>query len=210
VPIDPRQIEEALEGDLRTMQALIRRLLPVIRAEVNQTLSRDMRSEFRDAHQEVQDFVQEVVLTLIVDDGKVLRCWDPQRGRTLESFVRLVARRRVNAILRSGRGNPWADEPMAGEDLEHHASDDSALSKRVESTDTLARVLDRLDERLDTRGKQLFRMLYVEERSIEEVAESTAMTREAVYSWRCRFRKIAAGMRRSCVGAAMLVSSRGA
>jgi hypothetical protein len=38
----------------------------------------------------------------------------------------------------------------------------------------------------------LFQMLYVEERSVEEVMATTEMTRDAIYAWRSRFRKLVA------------------
>ena len=42
---------------------------------------------------------------------------------------------------------------------------------------------------------QLFRMLWLEERSIEETSGLLGMTREAVYAWRFRVRKIAKELR---------------
>lgn len=176
------------------MQALVQHLLPVVQTEVGYSLLRGARVESRDPRQEVRDFVQEVFISLLSDRGKVLRTWDPERGRSFDSFIRLVARRHVAAILRSGRRNPWTDKPVAGDELERDVPDDAIPAARVESSDALARVLERLDERLDERGMLLFRMLYVEERSVEEVIEATGMTRDAIYAWRSRFRKLVASL----------------
>lgn len=190
----PEQVARALDGDREAMQALVQHLLPVVQTEVGYSLLRGARVESRDPRQEVRDFVQEVFVSLLSDRGKVLRTWDPERGRSFDSFIRLVARRHVAAILRSGRRNPWTDKPVAGDELERELPDDAIPAARVESSDALARVLERLDERLDERGVLLFRMLYVEERSVEEVIEATGMTRDAIYAWRSRFRKLVASL----------------
>jgi RNA polymerase sigma factor (sigma-70 family) len=172
------------------MQGLVERLMPVVQAEVGYALLRGSRSESRDARQEVRDFVQEVFVSLLAGRGKVLRSWDPERGRSLDSFVRLVARRHVAAILRSGRRSPWTDKPVAGDELERSVAPEATTARQLESSEQLERLLARLGQRLDERGMQLFRLLYVEERSVEEVMETTDMTRDAVYAWRSRFRKL--------------------
>lgn len=191
---DPRQVVAALEGDRQALAGLVEGLLPVVQAEVGYALLREARSECRDPRQEIRDFVQEVFIALLADRGKVLRSWDPARGRSLASFVRLVARRRVAALLRSSRHTPWLDEPIDQALLDHQATDELELAKQVESSDALARVLDHLGDRLDARGALLFRLLFVEERSVEEVMDTTAMTRDAIYAWRLRFRKLAASL----------------
>ena len=188
--MNPQQIESALAGDRAGMQALVKRLLPIIQAEVGFALMRGAAIESRDPRQEVRDFVQEVFVQLLAKEGKVLRSWDPERGRSLDSFVRLIARRQVAAILRSGRRNPWADKHVAGDELERGHPDDSGARRQLESSDHLRRLLRQLGERLDERGMLLFRMLYVEERSVEEVMDATDMSRDAVYAWRSRFRKL--------------------
>jgi RNA polymerase sigma-70 factor (ECF subfamily) len=192
--LTPDQVAHALDGDRQAMTTLVQRLLPVVQTEVGFVLLRGARVESRDPRQEVRDFVQEVFLSLLADRGKVLRSWDPERGRSFDSFVRLVARRHVAAILRSGRRNPWTDKPVAGDELERDIASDAAPAKQLESNQALARILDRLGERLDERGMLLFRMLYVEERSVEEVIDATGMTRDAIYAWRSRFRKLVAGL----------------
>lgn len=184
------------------MQALVAGLLPVVQAEVGYALLRGARIESRDPRQEVRDFVQEVFVSLLAKDGKTLRAWDPERGRSLPSYVRLIARRQVAAILRSGRRNPWADKPVAGDELEQDLGaglggiggpePDAPFDSKLESVEELDRVLASLRERLDERGMDLFWMLYVEERSVEEVMAVTHMTRDAVYAWRSRFRKLIA------------------
>lgn len=189
--VTPTDVARALDGDRPAMQALVARLMPIVQAEVGYALLRGARVESRDARQDVADFVQEVFVALLGGGGKTLRAWDPERGRSLDSFVRLIARRHVATILRSGRRNPWTDRPTAHEDLEpvHVAASGSG---RFASAEQLDRLLLRLRERLDERGMRLFEMLYVEELAVEEVMAMTEMTRDSVYAWRSRFRKLVA------------------
>lgn len=188
----PEQVARALDGDRPSMRALVARLLPVVQAEVGFALMRGAAVERRDPRQEVRDFTQEVFVHLLSQDGKTLRSWDPERGRSLESFVRLVARRQVAAILRSGRRNPWAEKAMPEDELEPRMPADTGTADRIESAQRLDRLLDQLRERLDERGMLLFQMLYVDQRSVEEVMATTDMTRDAVYAWRSRFKKLVA------------------
>jgi RNA polymerase sigma-70 factor (ECF subfamily) len=159
--LDPDQVAHALDGDRQSMQALVDRLLPIVQAEAGHALLRGGRGGAGDARQEVRDLVQEVFVALLAEGGNVLRSWDPARGMSLDNFVRLVAWRYVASTARNAASN-----------------------------EQLQRLLERLGERLDARGMLLFRLLYVDERSVEEVMQTTEMTRDAVYAWRSRFRKL--------------------
>ena len=72
-----------------------------------------------------------------------MRRWDPDRGRNLDGFVRLVARRRVARILGQQRGNPWASVPVDPQDLE---DDPDAFGFRWE-LDVGAPVVDTIPDR---------------------------------------------------------------
>jgi RNA polymerase sigma-70 factor (ECF subfamily) len=187
--VRPEDIDGALAGDRKAMEALVRRLRPVIQAEVGFALLPLTRNEGRDARQETLDLVQDVLVSLLRDDGKVLRRWDPARGSSLDSFVRLIVRRHVAGVVRSKRRNPYAEHPLPGETLDMHRADGPELEHRLEARDRLDRMLDHVRQRLDERGLLLFELLYVDERSIEDACEATGMTRDAVYAWRSRLKR---------------------
>lgn len=186
---DVELVRLALGGDAAARRELARRLMHAVAREVSFAVSRLARSESRDPKQEVRDLVHEILLGLFEDDGKALRRWDPERGRSLESFVQLIARRRVPRMLSGGRGNPWADAPIDPADVE--TVDESDLARRLEQRNQLDQVLAALNERMNERDHELFDLVFVRELPPEVVAEQMEMTRGAVNAWAYRVRKLA-------------------
>ncbi len=185
---EPELIERALSGDAHAMQELVSLLRPQIQAEVAWTLQRFApRGRHRDPHQETADMVQEVFLSLFDHDGRILRAWNPERGRSFTSFVKLIARHQVVSLLRSSRRCPWTEEPTPLEQMELDAmpSPEATLA----DAQSAHHLLEALRAGLSTRSMLLFEELYVEERSVEDVCSNSGMTRDALYAWRSRVKK---------------------
>ena len=189
-PEDEALVKRALGGDRDARRSLADRLIDPIQREVAISLSRAAAGTGQDPRQEVRDLVQDVLLTLFEHEGRELRRWDPARGRALESFVRLIARRRTARVLSQRRGNPWALVLVDGE-LESPEEGDDALLGRLEDRDRLDSVLLALFARMDDRDHELFELLFVEERDPSEVAEMVGISRGAVNAWGYRIRKVA-------------------
>jgi RNA polymerase sigma-70 factor (ECF subfamily) len=187
---DERLVRDALAGDPPSRRRLATRLLGTIQREVVAVLRRSAAAQLRDPRQEVQEMTQEVLVALFERSGQELRRWDPQRGRSLDSFVRLVARRRVARILSQRRGNPWANEPTDPQDLDNDEAGDGLLLRQLEQRNLLARVLDRVYGHMTPRDLELFQLLFVDERDPQEVADALLMTRGAVNAWCYRTRKL--------------------
>ncbi|MCR9160707.1 MAG: sigma-70 family RNA polymerase sigma factor [Nannocystaceae bacterium] len=186
---DVELVRLALGGDAAARRELARRLMHAVAREVSFAVARLSKSEGRDPKQEVRDLVHEVLLGLFEDDGKALRRWDPDRGRSLESFVQLIARRRVPRMLSGGRGNPWADAPIDPTVIE--TADDADLAQRLEQRDQLDQVLGAVYSRMNERDHELFDLVFIKELASETVAEQMEMTRGAVNAWAYRVRKLA-------------------
>lgn len=177
-------------GDVAATRALVSRLLPVVAREVGFSLLRRAAPTRRDPRQEQHDLVQDVLVVLLAERARELARWDPQRGRTLDSFVQLIARRRVARTFAGGRNNPWSDDPVAPEDLESHDDETRELAA-LEARNELGGLLERLREHMSPRDAELFELVFVEECAPEDVCEQMQMTRAALNTWRHRLRKLA-------------------
>ena len=145
----------------------------------------------RDVRQEVEDLSQDVFLALFSRDGYVLRTWQAERGLSLENFVGLIAERQVLSFLRSGRRNPWKEEPLLASDELDPEAPESGPEAAASSREHLALLLGRLREELSPLGWRLFELLFVREMSQSEVEAATGLSADAVYAWRSRLRRLA-------------------
>ncbi|MCH9687217.1 MAG: sigma-70 family RNA polymerase sigma factor [Deltaproteobacteria bacterium] len=183
-----RLVRAALEGDRGATRELVARLRPAIQAELAHLLVQYKPGRGRSARQELADLVQDVFVALWAHEGKLLQRWEPERGRALESYVRLVARSRALDILRSRKRMPWQEEPTEAPAIEAAAEPEHATQARQVNARQALRVLQtRMREQLGARDWQLFTALYTEDLSVQQVSEEVGMTPAAVYQWRSRF-----------------------
>lgn len=182
-------VAAAFDGDATAIRTLCDRLIDTVHAEVARCMVRQAHAARRDPRQDVADLVQEVLVALFDRNSQELRRWDPQRGRSLDSFVRLVARRRVARVLRHRRGNPWAETPVDPAHVE--ISEASEQVRHLEERGELHALLRALQARMSVRDRVLFDLLYVRELGVDEAAQQLGMTRAAVHAWTYRMRKLA-------------------
>lgn len=182
----------ALAGDRLALSRLVAALTPVIQARVARTLHmrRWGRTGGRNIRQEVEDLAQEVFLSLFANSGRVLRSWQAERGLSLENFVGLVAERHAISYLRSGRRNPWKEEPAASEELDVRV-DEPGPERVAAGRQQLGLLLDRLRENLSPLGMQIFQLLFVQELSLQEAMAASGLSADALYAWRSRLRRLA-------------------
>ncbi|HEV8582866.1 MAG TPA: hypothetical protein VGX68_27690 [Thermoanaerobaculia bacterium] len=185
-------VREALAGDRDALARLVALLTPVIQARVARTLlaRRSLLGAGRNVRQEVEDLTQEVFLSLFTRNGHVLRTWEAERGLSLENFVGLVSERHVVSFLRSGKRNPWKEDPTSAGDLESETLDQGP-EEVTASREQLRLLLDRLQEKLSPLGRHLFDLLFVQELSQAETMAASGLSADAVYAWRSRLRRLA-------------------
>lgn len=131
-----------------------------------------------------EDVVQDVMLKLFAERGRVLRAWDPDRGLTLRGFLRRVVRFHVLQLFRSSVKNPWRDR-LTESQLEVAGEESDAILHQL----WLWEIRDLLLAEESDHGRALYMGLFVEHRSAEDVGEQHNMTRDAVYQWRSRFKR---------------------
>jgi len=181
-------ISRALAADARAARELVSLLEPVIRARVARVLRRS--SPGGAWHSQVADRVQDIFSALFEDRGRVLRSWEPDRGLSLENFVGLFAERRTISALR-GQTVPLQESET---DLEEVSDEGEGSSFFIESSlvtkELLVELLERLRLELSALGMQIFHLIYVEEKSVEEVMACTGMSVDAIYAWRSRLKRL--------------------
>jgi RNA polymerase sigma-70 factor (ECF subfamily) len=184
-------VNYALLGDSPALRALVDALSPVIQARVARALLRGRagRRQRRDLRQDVEDFTQEVFVALFENDARALRSWRQSRGLSLANFVGLIAEHQVAAILRSGRRNPWTEEPTRSTEIDQAAGAVSSFDRTIHSRDLLLKLLDRLHAELSPRGYQLFCLLCVDERPPSDVCDLMGISLDALYAFRSRVAK---------------------
>ncbi|MBC8067903.1 MAG: sigma-70 family RNA polymerase sigma factor [Deltaproteobacteria bacterium] len=187
---DEAMLRQAFAGDRTMRRTLAARLLDPIQREVTIALLRASPATGQDPRQEVRDIVQDVLVLLFDHDARELRRWDPLRGRTLESFVRLIARRRVARVLSQRRGHPWALVLIESE-LEDPGEGDAELIQELERRNQLDTVWLALQAGMGERDHELFEFLFVQEQDPADVCEALGMTRAALHAWSYRMRKLA-------------------
>jgi RNA polymerase sigma factor (sigma-70 family) len=183
-------VRRALAGDPTALARLVAVLTPVIQTRVARTLlaHRYRLAGGRDVRQEVEDLSQDVFLKLFSRDSHVLRDWQAERGLSLQNFVGMVAEREVLSFLRSPR-NPWREDPsFTLEELKVETLG-RGPEKAAASRELLALLLDRLHEELSPLGWWLFKLLFVQERTLKEVRAASGLSAVAVYAWRSRLRR---------------------
>lgn len=180
-------IRSAIDGDSRSMRQLVHELTPVIRVAVTSVLSRAPGR--RQAHQEIEDVSQTVLLSLFADRGRALRDWDPTRGRDLLSFVAMVAQRETASVLRSRRRSPWTEHPTQIEELDRNAVSRMGPESEAISRDMLSALAVAMREHLSPRGAEVFDLMFLQGMAPEDVCDVTGLKPDAVYAWKSRIAK---------------------
>ncbi len=181
-----RLVRDALAGDQDALTRLVALLTPVIQSRV----VRMLLARRRRVYPEKEDLTQDIFLYLFSRDAHVLRSWEAEMGLSLENFVGFVSERYVMSFLRSGKRNRWKEEPVPDEDLDG-TSLDPGPEEVTASREELRLLLERMWETLSPRGRHVFELLFIEERSVTETMEAAGLSADAVYAWRSRLRRLA-------------------
>ena len=182
-PADVELVVRALAGDSKASRTLTRRLIPVVRARTRRVLDRQGRS--RDG---VDDLAQDVWLWLIDRDGRALRGYDPERGKTLEGYVGLLTERQVLDRLRV------AGAQKRGAGITHADVDDTPIAAiedpetRAIAQDLAARLGEHLQEALPPKGRLVYRYAWQDGLRPDEIARLMNVDRQVVYNWQHKVR----------------------
>lgn len=189
-------VGRVLAGDATSVRQFVAEARPVIQHRVALALRRRAgAARGRDVHQEVEDMIQEVFESLFASGQKKLRAWDPERGLSLRNYVGLLAEREVASIMRRLRRSPWTEDPTEAADLDSHEGSAMSPERRTQARATLGHLLDRLREELSPQGLHMFRRLFVDRVSPDQLASEEGVTKDAIYQWSSRIKKLLTRLR---------------
>ena len=185
------RLKAGLDGDKEAMRDIVIGVTPIIQIRVAKALLRRAhQARGRNIRSDVEDLVQEVFASLFAKNGQALRTWDPDRGLGFTRFVSFLAEREVGMIMRRRKRNPWTEDPTVDDRLNEISDSTTDQETRTESRQMLLLVADRLKERLSPQGRIYFQRLYLEEKTIQDVAKEHGTTPGALYTWRNRLLKL--------------------
>jgi DNA-directed RNA polymerase specialized sigma24 family protein len=189
--VDRALVDRALSRDQEALDGLLAIVVPALYLRVGFVLRRrSAAARGRDVRQELDDLVQDLLLKLFADDGRILRSWNPERGLSLERFLGLVSERHVASVMRSQRRNPWMEDPTLAELLSEREDDAPTAEVRFASREMCEVILDRLRIRLSPLALHLFYALVIEGRDVDVVAAETNLPRRAMYNWKNRLLRV--------------------
>lgn len=185
-------VERATDGNVKAVRALVERMTPILKARAARALVRHCRGlGRRDVGQEVGDLVQLILSVLFENHGKLIFDWDPTRGRSFNNYIAMVADSRIASLLRTRRGQVWPDEPTETDELDDSAEGHCDAESEVGSREELVLIMARFREAAPERAYELFTLLYLEERSAEEVSALFGLSIENVHTHKSRLGKLA-------------------
>jgi RNA polymerase sigma factor (sigma-70 family) len=187
-------VERALRGESAAVESLVGDLLPVIRMRVR----RRLRGAVPDA--ELEDVAQDVWVKLVAGDGRELRRFDPTRGYSLANYVGLIAEREAGNHLASLRAKKRGFGFLRASSLEVVEYERSAPSAEnaIADKELLVRLTEHLDRELPPKGRAVFRFMYCDGHTVDEVAAIVGVSTQVVYNWQHKIRTLA---REFCVRA---------
>lgn len=176
------EVTRFIRGDRSAARSMLRRLTPVIQARVRSTLRR------RSSPLSPDDVVQEVWVTLMQDDKRLLRRYDPGRGSSLEGYVGGIADRVASdAVRRSRAGKRDAARTVTG--LPDQVEDKASTVDPILDRDLLQRLFDHLEETLPRKGRLVLRYIFGDGLSTQETADALGVSQQVVHNWKFRIRK---------------------
>lgn len=176
--MNDQDLRAAIAGDPRAVRAFVQEYGPLLRALIRQmVVGAWLERE--------EDLLQELLLALFSDGARVLRTWDPTKGRSLKSFIWLFGRHRTIDWLRRQR-RTQREQPMEDRALVqkiHEATEDEP-----EAPYWLDPLLSAFRSEFSKEDQRLVEMLFLEERPVREVATTLEMSEDAVYQRRHRIK----------------------
>lgn len=184
-------VDRVLSGERAAVAEFVSAVTPILRRSLGSYLLRQRgRAAGRDVRQEIDDLVQQVYLALFDHEGRALRAWRPDGGRSLEVFLARFGVFQASSILRTGKLSPWTESPTESQDLlELDALQALDPLAGLDERRLVSRLRQRLEAELSAADLQLFQALYVEDREVDAICQELGINEPALYQRKRRLRQ---------------------
>lgn len=164
---------QALDGDQRFISALIKGLAGLV-VSVHRRTGKIIHIE--PGPDQVEDFLQEVMVALLVGPSAALRRYDPSKSR-LTTYVRRIARNKaLDRVAHHQRRTALQETARHRQEEVEHRDEDP------ENRLLLRQVLDRLISSLSPDELKIFVLKFVDGRTAEFIARSTKLSVQVIYN----------------------------
>ena len=162
-----RRVLEREPGAWRQLESRYRRL---IHRCITGVLSRCSGTE-------VEEVYAELLISLLRDDMRKLRLWDPAKGTRLGSWLGLLAKNAARDHIRSHISR----RPLEAEDLNHLAPAEHSPLDAVLANEWRERVIEALSS-YSERDREFLELYFGKRMSVEELAAEMSISVKTVYT----------------------------
>ncbi len=168
-------VRRVLRHDGRAWAELVRRFRPIIYRCIMKVLG---RSASHGSLADLDEVYGEVMMSLVRDDMRKLRLWDPTRGARLGSWVGLLAKNAAHDYMRGAGNRTHADRIDDRFDL---GSDDASPLDDMLATERRAQLEEMLSAYSD-KDREFLALYFGQGLSVEEVAAEMGISVKTVYT----------------------------
>lgn len=176
----PQELAAVLANDPRAVRDFVREYGPVLQKAAGRIVCGELRKR-------LEDLMQDLMLGLFHDSARVLKAWDPQKGRELKAYLRDFAEKRTIDWLRrqqrEGREQPTDDFILT------RKAEDINLGTQTEAPAWLEPLWNRFRTSCSAEDARLLDMFYVDQCSAQEIAEALHLKLATVYQRKHRLKE---------------------
>ncbi|MCA9704367.1 MAG: sigma-70 family RNA polymerase sigma factor [Myxococcales bacterium] len=181
--ITPEVVSKALARQEPERTRVAKAILDVVHPAALAALRGHVTRHRLDRSETVREWVGDLMVRFFAHDGRVLRQWNPERGRTFSSWISFLTRHYIWRGLEALGSRP----PTFSLEDESPWVDASLVTDARSLATTLA-MLEKIQEfAAQSDGLELFDRLFLQQEKPCEVAQALGMTPNAVSQWKYKF-----------------------
>lgn len=173
------ELQSVIRGDPQAVRAFIREFVPLFQSVFRRKVVGSWRAQ-------EEDLLQEILVAIFAHQARALRAWDPQKGRTLKTFLQVFAEQRTVDWLRR-RYRDAREEPTEGSALLRQADADQPAEPR-DAPEWLEPLFARFRAEISPEDQRIVELSYMDGLSVREIAKQLNLTDDAVYQRRHRLK----------------------